>query len=89
MEASSVVINFLAWVVLGLIAGVVAKLLGKEREKLDPAGLIGTGLLGIAGAVVWGISAASCLAETSTHSVSLASWSRSLERFCFCSCITS
>jgi uncharacterized membrane protein YeaQ/YmgE (transglycosylase-associated protein family) len=48
------VTNFLAWIVFGLIAGVVAKFIGKERERLDPAGLVGTGLLGIAGAVVGG-----------------------------------
>jgi uncharacterized membrane protein YeaQ/YmgE (transglycosylase-associated protein family) len=48
------VMNILMWIVFGLIAGVVAKFIGKEKERLDPAGLAGTGLLGIVGAVVGG-----------------------------------
>jgi uncharacterized membrane protein YeaQ/YmgE (transglycosylase-associated protein family) len=46
--------NILAWIVFGLIAGVVARFLGKERERTDPAGILGAIALGIAGAVVGG-----------------------------------
>jgi uncharacterized membrane protein YeaQ/YmgE (transglycosylase-associated protein family) len=48
------VMNILLWAVFGLIAGVVAKFIGKQPEKADPIGLITTALLGIAGAVVGG-----------------------------------
>jgi uncharacterized membrane protein YeaQ/YmgE (transglycosylase-associated protein family) len=48
------VMNILMWIVFGLIAGVVAKFVGKEKERLDPAGLAGTAVLGIVGAVVGG-----------------------------------
>jgi uncharacterized membrane protein YeaQ/YmgE (transglycosylase-associated protein family) len=48
------VMNILMWIVFGLIAGVVAKFFGKGRQQVDPAGLVGTGLLGIVGAVVGG-----------------------------------
>jgi uncharacterized membrane protein YeaQ/YmgE (transglycosylase-associated protein family) len=48
------VMNILVWIVFGLIAGVVAKFIGKERERIDPAGLLGTAVLGIAGAVLGG-----------------------------------
>jgi uncharacterized membrane protein YeaQ/YmgE (transglycosylase-associated protein family) len=47
-------VNFLLWIVFGLIAGVVAKFIGSGSERIDPKGLVGTGLLGIAGAVVGG-----------------------------------
>ncbi|WP_345045000.1 GlsB/YeaQ/YmgE family stress response membrane protein [Streptomyces sannanensis] len=43
--------GFIAWLVLGLFAGVIAKLLLPGR---DPGGLIGTTLIGIAGAFVGG-----------------------------------
>jgi uncharacterized membrane protein YeaQ/YmgE (transglycosylase-associated protein family) len=46
--------NILAWIVFGLIAGVVAKFIGNERERTDPAGLFGAILLGVAGAVIGG-----------------------------------
>ena len=48
------VMNVLLWAVFGLIAGVVAKFIGKQPERTDPMGLITTALLGIAGAVVGG-----------------------------------
>ena len=48
------VMNILMWIVFGLIAGLVAKFIGKGPERIDPAGLVGTGLLGIVGAVVGG-----------------------------------
>jgi uncharacterized membrane protein YeaQ/YmgE (transglycosylase-associated protein family) len=50
----SMVMNVLLWAVFGLIAGVVAKFIGKQPERTDPMGLITTALLGIAGAVVGG-----------------------------------
>ena len=43
--------NILAWIIFGLIAGVVAKLLMPGK---DPGGFIVTILIGIAGAVVGG-----------------------------------
>jgi uncharacterized membrane protein YeaQ/YmgE (transglycosylase-associated protein family) len=48
------VMNILLWALFGLIAGVVAKFIGKQPEKTDAIGLITTALLGIAGAVVGG-----------------------------------
>jgi uncharacterized membrane protein YeaQ/YmgE (transglycosylase-associated protein family) len=48
------VMNILLWIVFGLLAGVVARFIGNEGERVDPAGLAATGLLGIAGAVVGG-----------------------------------
>ena len=44
-------IDVLSWIIFGLIAGVVAKLLMPGR---DPGGYIVTILLGIAGAVIGG-----------------------------------
>jgi uncharacterized membrane protein YeaQ/YmgE (transglycosylase-associated protein family) len=46
--------GILSWIVLGLIAGVVAKWMMPGR---DPGGIIVTVLLGIAGAVIGGIIA--------------------------------
>jgi uncharacterized membrane protein YeaQ/YmgE (transglycosylase-associated protein family) len=46
--------GILAWIVLGLIAGVLAKAIMPGR---DPGGIIVTILLGIAGAVVGGFIA--------------------------------
>ncbi|MFE5482050.1 GlsB/YeaQ/YmgE family stress response membrane protein [Streptomyces sp. NBC_01353] len=43
--------NVISWIVLGLLAGVVAKILLPGR---DPGGLIGTTLIGIAGAFIGG-----------------------------------
>jgi uncharacterized membrane protein YeaQ/YmgE (transglycosylase-associated protein family) len=48
------VLNILSWIVFGLIAGVVAKFIVQGRERVDPAGLLGTAVLGIAGAVLGG-----------------------------------
>ncbi|MFF3393792.1 GlsB/YeaQ/YmgE family stress response membrane protein [Streptomyces sp. NPDC002669] len=43
--------GIIGWIVLGLLAGAVAKLLLPGR---DPGGLIGTTLIGIAGAFIGG-----------------------------------
>lgn len=43
--------DVVSWLVLGLITGVVAKVLLPGR---DPGGLVGTTLIGIAGAFVGG-----------------------------------
>jgi uncharacterized membrane protein YeaQ/YmgE (transglycosylase-associated protein family) len=48
------VVNVLVWCVFGLIAGVVARFIGNEGERTDPAGIALTIILGIAGAVVGG-----------------------------------
>ncbi len=46
--------NLIAWIVFGLIAGVIAKLLMPGK---DPGGCVVTMLIGIAGAVVGGFLA--------------------------------
>src|SRR5262245_17647457 len=48
--------SFIAWVVFGLIAGALAKLImpGKDPGGTDVGGLVITCLLGIAGSVVGG-----------------------------------
>ena len=51
------VMNLLLWAVFGLIAGVVAKFIGKQPERTDPLGLLTTALLGIAGALIGGFIA--------------------------------
>ncbi|WP_327666049.1 MULTISPECIES: GlsB/YeaQ/YmgE family stress response membrane protein [unclassified Streptomyces] len=43
--------GIVSWIILGLIAGVIAKVLLPGR---DPGGLIGTTLIGVAGAFVGG-----------------------------------
>jgi uncharacterized membrane protein YeaQ/YmgE (transglycosylase-associated protein family) len=51
------IVNILVWAVFGLLAGVVAKFIGKQPERSDPMGIVYTILLGIAGAVVGGFVA--------------------------------
>jgi uncharacterized membrane protein YeaQ/YmgE (transglycosylase-associated protein family) len=48
------IINILAWALFGLLAGVVAKFIGRQSERSDPMGILLTIVLGIAGAVVGG-----------------------------------
>jgi uncharacterized membrane protein YeaQ/YmgE (transglycosylase-associated protein family) len=48
------IVNILVWAVFGLLAGVVAKFIGKQPERSDPMGIVFTILLGIAGAVIGG-----------------------------------
>ena len=43
--------SFISWIILGLLAGVIAKILLPGR---DPGGLIGTTVTGIAGAFIGG-----------------------------------
>jgi uncharacterized membrane protein YeaQ/YmgE (transglycosylase-associated protein family) len=52
-----VVVNILVWALFGLLAGVVAKFIGKQPERSDPMGIFFTILLGIAGAVIGGFVA--------------------------------
>jgi uncharacterized membrane protein YeaQ/YmgE (transglycosylase-associated protein family) len=46
--------NILLWCVFGLLAGVVAKFIGDRGQRTDPAGIVLTIVLGIAGAVIGG-----------------------------------
>jgi uncharacterized membrane protein YeaQ/YmgE (transglycosylase-associated protein family) len=48
------IVNILVWALFGLLAGVVAKFIGKQPERADPVGFLLTILLGIAGAVIGG-----------------------------------
>lgn len=43
--------TFISWIILGLLAGAIAKFLLPGR---DPGGLIGTTLIGVAGAFIGG-----------------------------------
>jgi len=45
--------NFLAWIVVGIIAGFLAKLV-MPGTRSEPSGFLGTMILGIVGAVVGG-----------------------------------
>ena len=51
------IVNILVWALFGLLAGVVAKFIGKQPERSDPMGIVFTILLGIAGAVIGGFVA--------------------------------
>ena len=54
VEDVSMIINFLAWALFGLFAGIVAKFIGKQPKRFDFVGLVTTALLGVAGAVIGG-----------------------------------
>jgi uncharacterized membrane protein YeaQ/YmgE (transglycosylase-associated protein family) len=51
------ILNILAWAVFGLLAGVVAKFIGRQPEHFGAIGLLFTILLGIAGALIGGFVA--------------------------------
>jgi uncharacterized membrane protein YeaQ/YmgE (transglycosylase-associated protein family) len=51
------IVNILVWALFGLLAGVVAKFLGKQPGRGEPMGMVVTILLGIAGAVLGGFIA--------------------------------
>jgi uncharacterized membrane protein YeaQ/YmgE (transglycosylase-associated protein family) len=51
------IVNILVWALFGLVAGVVAKFIGKQPERSDSMGIVYTILLGIAGAVIGGFVA--------------------------------
>ena len=51
------IVNLLVWALFGLLAGVVAKFIGKQPERSDPLGIVFTILLGIAGALIGGFVA--------------------------------
>jgi len=51
------IVNILVWALFGLLAGVVAKFIGKQPERSDPMGIVFTILLGIAGALIGGFVA--------------------------------
>jgi uncharacterized membrane protein YeaQ/YmgE (transglycosylase-associated protein family) len=51
------IVNILVWALFGLLAGVVAKFIGKRPARSDPLGIVLTILLGIAGAVIGGFVA--------------------------------
>jgi uncharacterized membrane protein YeaQ/YmgE (transglycosylase-associated protein family) len=64
------VVNILLWCLFGLIAGVVAKLIGNERTRADPVGIATTIGLGILGAVLGGwISSALFNWDVNTFSI--------------------
>lgn len=64
--------GIIGWIVLGLIAGAIAKLLLPGR---DPGGIIVTTLIGIAGSFVGGwLSAHFLHRPVATHFFDLASW---------------
>lgn len=50
-EGQGVGVGIVSWIILGLVAGAVAKVLLPGR---DPGGLVGTTLTGVAGAFVGG-----------------------------------
>ncbi|MCM2393060.1 GlsB/YeaQ/YmgE family stress response membrane protein [Streptomyces albipurpureus] len=58
--------SIISWIVLGLLAGVVAKILLPGR---DPGGLVGTTLIGVAGAFTGGWLSARFLDKPITNEI--------------------
>ncbi|MGI5336498.1 GlsB/YeaQ/YmgE family stress response membrane protein [Streptomyces sp. CA-181903] len=56
--------GIIGWIILGLLAGAIAKILLPGR---DPGGLIGTTLIGIAGSFIGGWLSAKFLHRSVTH----------------------
>jgi uncharacterized membrane protein YeaQ/YmgE (transglycosylase-associated protein family) len=48
------IMNILVWALFGLVAGIVARFISKRPGQSDPAGIVLTIVLGIAGALVGG-----------------------------------
>ncbi|MBV6697234.1 GlsB/YeaQ/YmgE family stress response membrane protein [Kitasatospora aureofaciens] len=68
--------SIIAWIVLGLVAGALAKLLLPGR---DPGGLIVTTLIGIAGSFVGGwISSRFLHRSVTAHFFDLATWASAI-----------
>ncbi|GAA2819601.1 GlsB/YeaQ/YmgE family stress response membrane protein [Kitasatospora sp. CM 4170] len=68
--------SFVAWIVLGLVAGALAKLLLPGK---DPGGLVVTTLIGIAGSFVGGwISSRFLHREVTAHFFDLATWASAI-----------
>jgi len=65
-------VGIIGWIILGLVAGVIAKVLLPGR---DPGGLIGTTLIGIAGAFIGGWLSSHFLGRpVEKHFFDLATW---------------
>ncbi|MEE1824642.1 GlsB/YeaQ/YmgE family stress response membrane protein [Streptomyces sp. BE20] len=68
--------SFVAWIVLGLVAGALAKLLLPGR---DPGGLVVTTLIGVAGSFVGGwLSARFLDRPVTTQFFDLATWASAI-----------
>ncbi|SEC86215.1 Uncharacterized membrane protein YeaQ/YmgE, transglycosylase-associated protein family [Streptomyces sp. 2131.1] len=64
--------TIIGWIILGLVAGVIAKILLPGR---DPGGLVGTTLIGVVGAFLGGwISSRFLDREISKHFFDPATW---------------
>ena len=73
--------GILSWIIFGLIAGVLAKLFMPGK---DPGGFIVTILIGIAGAIVGGLTAIFSGSVPSLASIFAVSLWQSSEPCCYC-----